>query len=85
MGITRLNIYAGLAGLYVLRDMKDPIAPFLPARENEIPLNVSYARFYPLQLSNQQKFIQIGSDGGYLPQPVELSSLLLSPASRYPY
>lgn len=45
-------------------------------------LNASNARFYHLQLSNQQKFIQIGSDGGYLPQPVELSSLLLAPAER---
>ncbi len=141
MGITRLNNYAGLTGIYVLRDMNDPIAPFLPSRENEIPLNIqdrsfhtdgslfydhvganpsihpyvvpeffgntimvngkvwpnlnvkpqqyrfrvlngSNARFYHLQLSNQQKFIQIGSDGGYLPQPAELSSLLIAPAER---
>lgn len=141
MGITRLNIYAGLAGLYVIRDTNDPIASALPRRENEIPLiiqdrsfntdgslfydhegvnpsihpywvpeffgntimvngkvwpnlnvkpqqyrfrllNGSNARFYHLMLSNQQKFIQIGSDGGYLPQPVELSSLLISPAER---
>ncbi|WP_201783721.1 multicopper oxidase family protein [Brevibacillus choshinensis] len=45
-------------------------------------LNGSNARFYHLQLSNQQTFIQIGTDGGYLPQPVELSSLLLAPAER---
>jgi spore coat protein A, manganese oxidase len=45
-------------------------------------VNGSTARFYHLKLSNQQKFIQIGSDGGYLPQPVELSSLLISPAER---
>ncbi|PLR68688.1 MULTISPECIES: multicopper oxidase family protein [Bacillaceae] len=141
MGINRLTLYAGLAGGYVLRDMNDPIASFLPGRENEIPLiiqdrsfntdgslfyeqvgvnpsihpywvpeffgntitvngkvwpnlnvkpqqyrfrlvNGSNARFYDLKLSNQQKFIQIGSDGGYLPQPVELSSLLISPAER---
>lgn len=141
MGINRLTLYAGLAGGYMLRDMNDPIASFLPGRENEIPLiiqdrsfntdgslfyeqvgdnpsihpywvpeffgntitvngkvwpnlnvkpqqyrfrivNGSNARFYDLKLSNQQKFIQIGSDGGYLPQPVELSSLLISPAER---
>lgn len=117
--------------------MNDPIVPFLPSRENEIPLNIqdrsfntdgslfydhmganpsihpyvvpeffgntimvngkvwpnlnvkpqqyrfrvlngSNARFYRLQLSNKQKFIQIGTDGGYLPQAVELSSLLIS-------
>jgi FtsP/CotA-like multicopper oxidase with cupredoxin domain len=141
MGITRLNNYAGLTGLYVIREMNDPIAPFLPSRENEIPLiiqdrsfhadgslfydpaganpsihpyvppeffgntimvngkvwpnlnvkpqqyrfrvlNGSNARFYHLHLSNQHKFIQIGSDGGYLPQPAELSSLMIAPAER---
>ena len=141
MGITRLNNYAGLTGIYLLREMNDPIAPFLPSRENEIPLNIqdrsfntdgslrydhvganpsihpyvppeffgntimvngkvwpnlnvkpqqyrfrvlngSNSRFYHLQLSNQQQFIQIGTDGGYLPQPVELSSLMIAPAER---
>jgi FtsP/CotA-like multicopper oxidase with cupredoxin domain len=141
MGMTRLNNYAGLTGFYLLRDMNDPIAPFLPSIENEIPLNIqdrsfntdgslfydhmganpsihpyvvpeffgntimvngkvwpklivkpqqyrfrvlngSNARLYHLQLSNKQKFIQIGTDGGYLPQPVELSSLLIAPAER---
>jgi spore coat protein A len=141
MGITRLNNYAGLSGLYVIREINDPIAPYLPGRENEIPLiiqdrsfhtdgsllydtvganpsvhpyvvaeffgntimvngkvwpnlnvkpqqyrfrvlNGSNARFYHFHLSNQQKFIQIGSDGGYLPQPAELSSLMLAPAER---
>ncbi|MCM3676901.1 multicopper oxidase [Peribacillus simplex] len=141
MGMTRLNNYAGLTGFYLLRDMNDPIAPFLPSKDNEIPLNIqdrsfntdgslfydhmganpsihpyvvpeffgntimvngkvwpnlnvkpqqyrfrvlngSNARIYHLQLTNKQKFIQIGTDGGYLPQPVELSSLLLAPAER---
>ena len=141
MGMTRLNNYAGLTGFYLLRDMNDPIAPFLPSRENEIPLNIqdrsfntdgslfydhmganpsihpyvvpeffgntimvngkvwpnlnvkpqqyrfrilngSNARFYHLQLSNKQKFVQIGTDGGYLPHAVELSSLLIAPAER---
>ncbi|WP_396126421.1 hypothetical protein [Brevibacillus laterosporus] len=45
-------------------------------------LNASNERFYQLKLSNHQKFIQIGTDGGYLPQPVKLSSLLLPPAER---
>lgn len=141
MGITRLNIYAGLAGLYLIRDIRDPIASFLPRGENEIPLviqdrsfnvdgslyftqvgenpnihpywtptvfgntimvngkvwpnlkvkpqqyrfrllNGSNDRFYNIKLSNQQSFIQIGSDGGYLPHPVELTSLMLPPAVR---
>lgn len=141
MGITRLNIYAGLSGFYLIRDTRDSIASFLPSGENEIPLiiqdrsfntdgslffpragnlptvhpywtptffgntimvngkvwpnlnvkprqyrfrllNASNDRFYNIELSNQQSFIQIGSDGGYLPHPVELTSLLLPPAVR---
>jgi spore coat protein A, manganese oxidase len=45
-------------------------------------LNGSNERFYHIRLSNQQTFIRIGSDGGYLPRPAELTSLLLSPAER---
>jgi FtsP/CotA-like multicopper oxidase with cupredoxin domain len=45
-------------------------------------LNGSNARFYELGFSNNMEFIQIGSDGGYLPHPVHLNSLLLAPAER---
>lgn len=45
-------------------------------------LNGSNARFYHLSLSNNQSFTQIGSDGGYLPNPAELTSLLLAPGER---
>ena len=45
-------------------------------------LNGSNARFYELKFSNNMTFIQIGSDGGYLPKPVTLTSLLLAPAER---
>lgn len=141
IGLNRLTVYAGLAGFYLLRELNDPIAPFLPSCENEIPLiiqdrsfhtdgslyyeqvgdnpsihpywvptffgntitvngkvwpnlnvkpqqyrfrllNASNSRSYHFQLSNEQTFIQIGSDGGYLPHPVELSSLMLAPAER---
>lgn len=140
-GMTRLNLYAGLAGFYLLRDPKDPVAPFLPSGKFEIPLSIldrsfnddgsllypnvgnnpdihpywvpeffgdaivvngkvwpnldverhqyrfrivneSNARFYNLKLSNNQSFIQIGTDGGYLPEPVELFSLLVAPGER---
>lgn len=141
LGITRLNVYAGLAGFYLLRDPKDCIAPLLPNGNYEIPLviqdrsfykngslrfphdginpdihpywlpefvgdvivvngktwpnlnverrqyrfrllNGSNARFYRLKLSNKQSFIQIGSDGGYLPSPVELNELVIAPGER---
>ncbi len=45
-------------------------------------LNGSNARFYNLTFSNQMPFTQIGSDGGYLPKPVELMSMLLAPGER---
>ncbi|NMH69323.1 multicopper oxidase domain-containing protein [Bacillus sp. RO3] len=142
MGITRLNIYAGLAGLYIIQDEEEkclnlPGMPFdiplliqdrsfnpdgslLYPSQPEVPvpgvnpsvlpdffgdtilvngkvwphfeteprryrfriLNGSNARFYRLSLSNGLPFIQIGTDQGLLPTPVEVSSLLLAPAER---
>jgi FtsP/CotA-like multicopper oxidase with cupredoxin domain len=145
LGITRLNVYAGLAGFYLLRDPNNPLenpdSPILPSGEFEIPiviqdrtfkwdgslffdnvgtnptihpywtpeffgntimvngkvwpnhnvkprqyrlriLNGSNARFYNLKFSNGQSFIQIGSDGGFLPSPVTLTSLLIAPGER---
>ena len=149
LGITRLNVYAGLAGFYLLRDgdryKKDNAGSkgrlHLPSGKYEIPLviqdrmfntdgslffnnvgvnpeihpywapeffgdtimvngkvwpnlnverrqyrfrvlNGSNARFYDLKFSKEMKFIQIGSDGGFLPNPVELTSLILAPGER---
>jgi len=45
-------------------------------------LNASNARTFHLSLYPQQKFIQIGTDGGLLPAPVELNDLLISPGER---
>jgi FtsP/CotA-like multicopper oxidase with cupredoxin domain len=49
-------------------------------------LNGSNARFYHLRLvdegANEQTFVQIGTDGGYLPKPVTLHDLLLAPGER---
>lgn len=45
-------------------------------------LNASNARFFILRLSNAQPFFQIGSDGGFLPAPVQQSELLIAPAER---
>lgn len=53
MGITRLNVYAGLAGMYILRDKQEK-ALNLPAGDYEIPLmitdrsfNADGSLFYP--------------------------------------
>jgi len=45
-------------------------------------LNGSNSRFYNLMFSNQMPFMQIGTDGGYLPKPVQLVSLLIAPSER---
>ncbi len=150
LGITRLNNYAGLAGMYLLRDEQEKQLN-LPAGPYEIPLvvqdrllndeghliyaassmaharlapgvwgpeffgnvpvingaifpfleveprryrfrvvNASNSRFFSLFFSDPalpfstvaMKFFQIGSDGGLLPEPVEVTSTMLAPAER---
>ena len=145
IGITRLNVYAGLSGFYIIRDcsniLDDPkITPF-PKGKYEISLiiqdksfyedgslyfptegnnpdihpywkpsfygdtilvngktwpnlnveqrayrfrilNGSTERFYLLKMSDNTSFLQIGTDGGYLPKPVRLNSLLIVSGQR---
>jgi len=45
-------------------------------------LNGSNARIYNLGFSDDRDFVQIASDGGFLPDPVTLKRLLLSPGER---
>ena len=45
-------------------------------------LNACDSRFFILKLSNGDKFWQIGNDGGFLSDPVELETLLIAPAER---
>jgi spore coat protein A, manganese oxidase len=46
-------------------------------------LNAANARFFHLTLAeNRRSFHQIGSDGGLLPEPLEMRSLVLFPAER---
>ena len=154
LGITRLNVYAGLAGFYLLRDEAEK-ALNLPQGEFEIPLmlqdrlfhrdgslyyptvingpkehpvwiqefygdlncvngkvtpfleveprkyrfrilNAANSRFYHLrifnsdatgevtsQLSEGPSFHQIGTDGGLLPDALELRYLLIAPGERF--
>ena len=149
MGITRLNVAAGLAGFYLLRDPADPWehpdcpkAFSLPTGKYEIPLvlqdrsfntdgsisfpqagldpdvhpywfpgyigdcllvngkvwprlpverkryrfrllNGSNDRVYNLSFSNGASFLVVGTDGGYLERPAEVTSLRIAPAERY--
>ncbi|MEW9502761.1 multicopper oxidase family protein [Jeotgalibacillus marinus] len=45
LGITRLNIFAGLAGFYLLRDPNSEIEPFLPSGSFEIPIIIQDRSF----------------------------------------
>ncbi|WP_368900691.1 multicopper oxidase family protein [Oceanobacillus oncorhynchi] len=61
MGITRLNVYAGLAGMYILRDEHEKLLN-LPAGDYEIPLmitdrslNADGSLFYPSQPDDAAK------------------------------
>ncbi|MFZ3168295.1 MAG: multicopper oxidase [Candidatus Methanoperedens sp.] len=59
--------------------------PFLevePRRYRFRFLNGCNSRFLILKMSNDMPFWQIGSDGGFLPAPVKLGQLLMSPAER---
>jgi len=137
MGINRLNVYAGLFGMMLVRDPAED-ALHLPSGKYELPLvlydrnfsadgqfyyptsgdpehpwvsefagdailingkirpfleveptlyrlrlvNAANSRFFRLSLSNQQPLVQIGSDQGLLPAPVEHSSVTFAPAER---
>lgn len=151
VGITRLNVYAGLSGLYLLRDKEEkrldlpsgayeiplivqdrtldekgqlvyapmmddgiPLAPGIwgPEFLGQLPvvngkicpfvnveprlyrlrvLNAANTRFFDLRLNLAKRavdipslvtFRQIGSDGGFLPRPADMNSILLAPAER---
>jgi spore coat protein A, manganese oxidase len=143
IGLTRLNIYAGLAGFYIIRDPKERLLN-LPKGEFEIPLmiqdrsvredgtlvypkqpqkpvqgidpsvvpsffgdmivvngkvwpyleveprkyrfrilNAANARFFNLKLDSGQLLFQIGTDSGFLEQPVGIKSILIAPAERF--
>ncbi len=45
-------------------------------------LNASNARIYTFSFEDDRTFHQVGSDGGLLPAPVSMSSLILAPAER---
>jgi spore coat protein A len=46
MGLTRSNVYSGLAGFYMLRDPADTVAPLLPSGKYEVPLAIQDRNFY---------------------------------------
>lgn len=45
LGMTRLNVMAGLAGFYMIRDPNDPLASQLPSGQYEVPLAIQDRSF----------------------------------------
>ena len=45
-------------------------------------LNGTRGQVPPLRMSNNMALTQIGSEGGYLPEPVTMRQLLIAPAER---
>ena len=45
-------------------------------------LNASNSRFFHLALSNDQPFMQIGTDQGLLAEPVSVSNMMIAPGER---
>jgi FtsP/CotA-like multicopper oxidase with cupredoxin domain len=46
MGLTRSNVYSGLAGFYLLNDTADTLAPLLPSGKYDVPLVIQDRMFY---------------------------------------
>jgi spore coat protein A len=138
LGITRLNVFAGLLGVFFIRDQMEASLN-LPRGKFEIPLaifdrsfepngqfnypvsgnptvphvpeyfgnvmmvngkvmpflnvqprkyrfrivNACNGRFLQMSLSSGQPFIQIGSDQGLMAAPVNLQTILMTPAERF--
>jgi spore coat protein A len=46
MGLTRINVFSGMAGFYLIRDPKSTIDPLLPSGPYEIPIAIQDRSFY---------------------------------------
>jgi spore coat protein A len=45
LGMTRINVFSGLTGFYILRDPADSLAPLLPSGQYEMPLVIQDRTF----------------------------------------
>ena len=59
-----------------------PYLEVMPRRYRFRFLNASNSRIFQLSLTPEQKFFQIGSDGGLLREPVEAHEILIAPGER---
>ncbi len=45
LGLTRINVFSGLSGYYIVRDPQDALAPLLPSGQYEMPLIIQDRTF----------------------------------------
>jgi spore coat protein A len=64
VGMTRLSVAAGLAGVYLIRDPRDPIADLLPSGKFEIPLMIQDRAF---NRDGSIRFTRVGDNPGIHP------------------
>jgi len=77
------DVMRGYSGNAIL--VNGELQPYLEVGENVLRLrllNGSNSSVLRIQLENQDSFLQIASDGGFLEQPAEMNALVLSPAER---
>lgn len=81
--LTMPEIMVGYMGdTIVINGVSAPFHPVASRTYRLRVLNGSNGRMYNLALSNEAAFHVIGSDGGLLPAPAPVSSLLLAPGER---
>ncbi|CAI5980698.1 unnamed protein product [Closterium sp. NIES-65] len=91
IGITALNMAAGMAGLYVIRDPQGKerrLKKWLPPNARTYNLTFQCAgrgdhNFNPPLAGPVLPFYLIGSHGGYLTRPLRRSFLLIVPGTRH--
>jgi len=59
LGMTRLNVAAGLEGTYIIRDPNDTVAPLLPSGKFEVPLMITDKAF---NTDGSIHFTQVGDN-----------------------
>jgi FtsP/CotA-like multicopper oxidase with cupredoxin domain len=79
-----MDTMAGYRGdTVIVNGVVSPVAPVPPGLVRLRLLNGANARIFELYFSDRRRFHVIASDGGYLPAPVAVQRLRISPGERY--
>ncbi|MEX0618693.1 MAG: multicopper oxidase domain-containing protein [Pseudohongiellaceae bacterium] len=77
------DIIKGMRGDTIL--VNGTSSPYLNATTSKLRLrllNAANARTFTLAFSDDRRFVQIASDGGFLERPIDMNSVVLSPGER---